>query len=328
LRDGTKLFKRSIANVLAPRTKVSLPLPRITLFQRFDGSNFVAAYFVKSCPYCGKEYPDESTLCSIDGEPLAGGDPLPQTVVEQKATNPEKPVDLIFPEYQWSARDAWKCSGMMLVFGFMVELALLGLNLHFPVFRSWFASGFGFVSRLLLFYIVGLLVAAYFARTETLAMFWKGFGLDRKPTENAWFGVATVIIVRLFGHFVRLHWRGKGVPTDAIHTFYHSLGLKQLFFLLPLLLLAPPFEESIFRGFLYKAFRGSYSVGVSMVLIVVWTILTHWPAYLLSWLGAFELTTLAMVLCYLREKSDSLWDCIICHAIFNGSGLFLDAISR
>jgi membrane protease YdiL (CAAX protease family) len=283
---------------------------------------------MKRCPYCGNEYPDEVAQCSIDGEALIDIAPLPQAVVQQMAEEIKKPVYLTFPEYQWSARYAWKCLGMLVVFGFILQLAVFPLNLHFPDLRRWFASGSGYFSWRALDYVVGLLVAAYFARTETLATFWRGFGLDRKPTENAWFGVAMAIVIRLSGHFMRVHGWGKGVPNLEIYNFKHTLGTERYLFLAPGLVLAPLFEEPIYRGFLYKAFRGSYSVGISMVLIVAWTATTHWPQYSHSLLAAFELSLLTIVQCYLREKSGGLWDCILCHLAYNGSGLFIDGVLR
>ena len=95
---------------------------------------------------------------------------------------------------------------------------------------------------------------------------------------------------------------------------------------MPLVLLAPLFEESIYRGFLYKAFRGSYSIPVSSVLIIAWTCYTHWNQYSHSLAAAFDLSLLTLVQCYLREKSGSLWDCILCHMAFNGSLLLVGHI--
>ena len=120
-----------------------------------------------------------------------------------------------------------------------------------------------------------------------------------------------------------IHGWGKGVSDYDITAFKRTLGPERYFFLAPLVLLAPLFEESIYRGFLYKAFRGSYSMKVSMALIVAWTVNTHWSQYSHSWIAALGLSILTIVQCYLREKSNSLWDCIICHFTYNASLLFV-----
>jgi membrane protease YdiL (CAAX protease family) len=270
---------------------------------------------MKRCPYCGKEYPDDATHCSIDRHPLPGDTPQLSSTVEAAVENP---IYLVFPDYKWSARDAWKCIGIILVFGLVLVSVSLALNAQFPAF---YRSGFGRFSMATVHYGICLLVAAYFARTESLTAFWKGFGLDRKPSNYVWFGVSMALAIRFFGYFMLIHGWGKGVVNHDIIAFKHTLGPDRYFFLVPLLLLAPFFEESIYRGFLYKAFRGSYSLGISMAIIMLWTAYTHW-SYYLHWVAAFDLSMLAIVQCYLREKSDSLWDCILCHFVFNASLLF------
>lgn len=82
--------------------------------------------------------------------------------------------------------------------------------------------------------------------------------------------------------------------------------------------LAPFFEELAFRGFIYKAFRQSYPIAACITLLVAITAVTHYPDFLSSWLTGSVLGIWTIVQCYVREKSDSLWDCIICHAAFNG----------
>jgi membrane protease YdiL (CAAX protease family) len=302
---------------------------------------------MKRCPYCGAEYPDDASVCSIDRQPLPENVPQPPPASEQiidpapvavgnGAAPPQGQMEtadkntpyLTFPDYQWSARDAWKCLGMLLVFGVVLGPVVFVPGLLFPGFHRWHGSGFGFFSVSILHYAIGLLTAAYFARTETLASFWKGFGLDRKPSDYFWFGVTMALIIRGFGHFMLIHGWGKGLTNYDIVAFKNAAGPERYFFLAPLLFLAPLFEESINRGFLYKAFRGSYSMGISMVLIVAWTAYTHWSQYSHSLLAAFDLSMLTMVQCYLREKSDSLWDCILCHFAFNASLLFVGGTLR
>ncbi len=51
---------------------------------------------MKKCSYCGKEYPDEATVCAIDGQPMISDDAgVPQTKPNQTsvplAANPIKP---------------------------------------------------------------------------------------------------------------------------------------------------------------------------------------------------------------------------------------------
>jgi membrane protease YdiL (CAAX protease family) len=277
---------------------------------------------MKKCPYCGKEYPDEATNCAIDNELLLDNSPQLVTAGKKEAEAAPKKEEpyLLFPNYRWSARDAWKCIGIIICLSIVLEAIDYIAYLNFPIF---FRSGWGFACRRILLFATWVLPACYFARTETLAAVWKAFGLNCKPTNLAWFGMTMAIILRLVSHFMLIHGWGKGVYNPEFASFRNTIGYQRWLFQLSPLVLAPILEEAVNRGFLYKAFRGSHSVIVSTILIMGWVCFTHWPYYSVSWLAALNLSALTIVQCYLREKSASLWDCILCHFVFNASTLFI-----
>jgi membrane protease YdiL (CAAX protease family) len=273
---------------------------------------------MKKCPYCGKEYPDDATVCIIDHEVLEGDAPEPPADKEPIADAAPAKVEpyLTYPEYQWRARDAWKCIGIIFVLGFFLAALTYSVSSHFPFF---YRNGIGYASSRLFGYTVILMVTAYFARTETFAAFLSAFRLDRKPTHHVWFGIVMAVILRFLGYIMMVHRQGNGIHDYNITLFRNNVGFERFFFLFPLIFFAPLFEEPIYRGFLYKAFRGSYSVAVSTGLIIGWVCFTHWSQYSHSWVAAVDLSALTVVQCYLREKSNSLWDCILCHFVFNAS---------
>ena len=233
-------------------------------------------------------------------------------------------AELAFPDYRWSARDAWKCIAMIVMLEFLFDAALFALDLHFPGFYKLRVGGFGFFSVALLHYAIELFAVAYFARTETFASFCKAVGLDRQPSNLAWFGVALALAIRVFGHLVLIFGWSRGVRDYDILAFKNAFGPERYLYLGPLLFLAPLFEECIYRGFLYKAFRGSFSVVISTIFVIGWTTYTHWSQYSVSWMAALVLSLWTIAQCYMREKSDSLWDCIFCHAAFNWSLIFIE----
>lgn len=296
---------------------------------------------MKECSYCGKEHPDEAEYCSIDGTPLpalkSATDPLHRksdSGISEKLGSPDgtglaQPAREIsapppvYPEYQWSAKDAWKFLGGSLLISFVFAL-FIGVFIRIvPALAAWSHGGFGYLFRQLLNYSVLLLVAVYFARTEQLRHFYNGFGFDQKPSQFVWFGVVTALLIRSFGHFVLVHHWSPGAGNYDLVMFNLVTGLERALYLAPMLLLAPLFEEAIFRGFIYKAFRGSYPIWFSMLLMVGWTCYYHWPQYSRSWVAGFDMSLLTIVQCYLRERSTSLWDCIFCHFAFNASALLI-----
>ncbi len=69
---------------------------------------------MKKCSYCGAEYPDDVTACVTDQTPLE--QPHFKTTATISPATGEKSeaitANLTFPDYQWSAKDAWRCLGV------------------------------------------------------------------------------------------------------------------------------------------------------------------------------------------------------------------------
>lgn len=283
---------------------------------------------MKTCPYCGKEYPDDATICLTDRELLTDNISKSQVSKDETvdASLGKNTPHLTCPNYQWTERDAWKFIGMIVVFEFLMGTVIFALQQSFPSFHRLRSTGFGYFFMEALYFAIYVLTAVYFARTETLATFLEGFGFVRKPSRYVWFGVIMALSLQFFSHFVLIHGWGNGVSHYDVLAFKRTVGFERYFFLLPPLLLAPIFEEVTNRGFLYKAFRGSYSFGSSIALIMAWTAITHWSQYSHSLLAVFELTLLTLIQCYMREKSCSLWDCIICHFAFNAAPWFVTTL--
>lgn len=285
---------------------------------------------VKKCPYCGEEYPDDAKVCAIDTEDLVDHPPKSKPVEEKVTGNPTKsePVKQeptgptrTWPDYQWRAKDAWKCIGIIIL---LTEIVLpagdYALVSNFP---NFYHSPFCYICRRLLLFSTLTVTACYFARTETLAAVKKAFGLDCEPTNLIWFGLVMTLAIRLATHFMFVfHW-GNGSYNYDFAAFRNTIGFQRIFFMLSPLVLAPIFEEIVNRGFLYKAFRASFSVTVSVLIMIAWTLWTHYPYWHHSWIAAVNYSAWTILQCYLREKSPSLWDCILCHFVSNAVLLLL-----
>ncbi len=87
------------------------------------------------------------------------------------------------------------------------------------------------------------------------------------------------------------------------------------------LVVIPPFvEEFMMRGFLFTNLRSVLSFGWSSAIVSALFGLAHITQTEngLFWSGAINFFVLSMVLCYMREKTGSLWPCIGIHVLQNG----------
>jgi uncharacterized protein len=88
-----------------------------------------------------------------------------------------------------------------------------------------------------------------------------------------------------------------------------------------LVILPPLAEEIMFRGFLFSSLRTKLNFMRAAAVTSVLFGLVHLQfgsGAPLLWAAALDTFVLSAVLCYLRERSASLWPCILLHAIKNG----------
>jgi membrane protease YdiL (CAAX protease family) len=99
-----------------------------------------------------------------------------------------------------------------------------------------------------------------------------------------------------------------------------GIGLALAF--VSLVVLPPIAEEIIFRGFFYGTLRSSK---VSAIWATVITSVVFGGLHLLGaanggllWIAFVDTLILSFVLCYIRERTGSIWACIGIHALKNG----------
>ena len=94
-------------------------------------------------------------------------------------------------------------------------------------------------------------------------------------------------------------------------------------------IIVPITEEILVRGFLYGSLRKALPVLQATILTSLIFAAAHLPEGGSSgplWIGAIDTFTLSLFLCYLREKTGSLWPSITLHTLKNGiafAALFL-----
>ena len=104
--------------------------------------------------------------------------------------------------------------------------------------------------------------------------------------------------------------------------FQHPNGsLAMLLTFVSLVILPPLAEETVFRGFVYTGVRRRFPFLVSAVITSVLFAIPHLQfgeGAPLLWVAALDTFVLSLVLCYVRERTNSLWPGILIHALKNG----------
>lgn len=91
------------------------------------------------------------------------------------------------------------------------------------------------------------------------------------------------------------------------------------------LIIIPPFvEEIVMRGFLFGGLRTKMPFIIAALVTSLLFGAAHLPSGKdgLLWVGAIDTFTLSLVLCFLREKTESLWPSILLHMTKNSLALF------
>lgn len=167
------------------------------------------------------------------------------------------------------------------------------------------------------------------------AVFWFLRFRKVRPQTIGWnrprwrhFGVALLgFMAYLLLYFVLLAITKMAVPSldlDQKQQLGFDTVSSQLDLILTgisLVLLPPLAEEVLFRGFLYTGLRKGMSfLPAAMLTSVVFGVghLQFGSGAPLLWVAALDTCTLSMVLCFLRERTGSLWPGIGIHMIKNG----------
>jgi len=145
---------------------------------------------------------------------------------------------------------------------------------------------------------------------------------------RAWFPVATLagFAVYFIGYAIALGILTHIFPALNVNQ-KQQLGFQNVsgsidltLAFLSLVVLPPLVEETVFRGFVFTGIRGK----LHWAWAAVFTSALFATAHLefgsgqpLLWVAAIDTFCLSLVLCYLREKTNSLWPGILLHALKN-----------
>ena len=238
----------------------------------------------------------------------------------------EENLNLKSNEKTWKAKDAWICLLLLVAWEFVSYGVRSVLHWNLTSFRELAACAFcSCLQRS--FSPFGWL------RDTCCVFLFKGFirnfvndaGLSRRPTlSGQWPGYGFALWsnqLAFLAHYGALNgWTSR----NPLGRAYHKIGGEAWsFFQLYAISVGPFSEEIVLRGFLYRAFRGSYGIIISIILIICVASYYHWEMVSHSVFSFTCLSLVQILLCIIRERTGNTWNCVICHAIYNAIVLFL-----
>lgn len=109
------------------------------------------------------------------------------------------------------------------------------------------------------------------------------------------------------------------IPDEAQDLGYMELrGFEFFLAFLSLCIVTPIAEEFLFRGFLFKGLRSKLGFYLTTFVVSIIFAIAHGQLNV-----AIDVFVLSLVLCYVREKSGSLWPAIFVHALKNSVAFLL-----
>ena len=219
-------------------------------------------------------------------------------------------------QWAWKSRDAWFCILALIISQFVILFWLRFAARNNPAFDHWWASSLGTGVVYLIQDALWFFIALWFSRIEAFRDFLQPAGLRRGVSFFGWCAAWLAIAIA----FVDAYGASRGLTASSReyhHAGYGAYSLAWCYFTLSAIVIAPFCEEVATRGFLYSAFRGSHSFLGTMVIIICFSAYFHWSSISRSIFTFGCLASLWALLCIVRERTGSLWDCLFCHVVYN-----------
>ncbi len=181
----------------------------------------------------------------------------------------------------------------------------------------WATFGFVFIIEAITLGFIYLLLKHRNLKIKTL-------GLNKPQLKHVFYalvGFATYFVIYVIGLIaVKALFPSLNLEQEQEIGFSKSTqGIALIPVFLSLVILPPITEEIVARGFLYGGLRTKLPFIVSAIITSVLFAAAHLSGAKegLLWVAAVDTFILSLVLCYLREKSGSLWPSIGLHALKN-----------
>lgn len=210
----------------------------------------------------------------------------------------------------------------------IIAMLLAALAIQFIVLqfgneavRLWLNTPLGLLTLTALTFMLAtlFLVGPLFMLRRNLSAVWGELGVTKRWNREmlvaglkAWLSYFAVSVgVSIILYAIKIPGLDLGQPQQiGFQNLTTVFELVAAF--VALVVLAPVFEELIFRGYLFGQLRARSGYWLSAILTSVTFAALH-----NQWNVAIDVFVLSLFLCYLRERFSSIWPGVLVHALKN-----------
>lgn len=148
-------------------------------------------------------------------------------------------------------------------------------------------------------------------------------GVDKRPLRSIWWlpflmwtAYMGVTILAAIGANL-LPWV-DGEQTQDVGFDNLTQPIQYLMAFIALVIIPPVAEELLFRGYLFGRLRERFGFWFTTAVVSIVFGIVH-----MQWNVGIDVAVLSVFLCYLRERTGSIWASMVLHAIKNGLAYFI-----
>jgi len=230
-----------------------------------------------------------------------------------------KPCIPITPKWKcnWPLRSNWLCVITLIIFEWFTQNCIeIAININSNLAHLVKTEPFVFQNAIKLFRaLLWLLIIYFFSGSRSVRSFWSNVRLNQRPTLAGWVAAWVAILISIIDRYgATNNWTS---PNQITRGFFHEGGGALLFYVIYVGTLGPFFEEIAFRGFLYSGLRCKYGQVATTFLVLCVMAYFHLSAMGHSLWTPLCLLSLWALICLTQERTQNLWNCILCHAGYN-----------
>lgn len=220
--------------------------------------------------------------------------------------------------FRWTAREGF-IGALALILSSLALNQMLRIGYETsPGFANWVRTN-SYLAELTFMFLrlwLWLFVTWLCSRSQSIYGFVHSAGFGLRPTLSGWLLALVVAVPTGFLDLLlaKRSWIHQNAPAVA---YEKTNQVIWWFFIVYTVIMSPFVEEILMRGFLYRAFRGSFGIVSSIAAIVGIQTYFHWGLVTNDLVALLSLTMGGVVLCIVRERTASTWNCVLFHSVYN-----------